>query len=71
MLASKILGQHSDLFATLAVDAVVRLKGSGNLDAIKILKKLGGAMTDSYLDDGFLLETPQVGRLLRATVLGD
>ncbi len=26
VLSSKILGQHSDLFASLAVDAVVRLK---------------------------------------------
>jgi T-complex protein 1 subunit beta len=31
------------------------LKGSGNLDAIQILKKLGGGLNDSYLDEGFLL----------------
>ncbi len=30
-------------------------RGSGNLEAIQILKKLGGAMTDSYLEEGFLL----------------
>ncbi|CAH8636072.1 unnamed protein product [Schistosoma mattheei] len=39
-----------------SVDAVLRLKGSGNLDAIQIIQKLGGTMTDSYLDEGFLLD---------------
>ncbi|ETN76433.1 T-complex protein 1, beta subunit [Necator americanus] len=55
-LGSKILNQHKEHFAQLAVDAVMRLKGSGNLDAIQIIKKLGGSMNESYLDDGFLLE---------------
>lgn len=55
-LGSKILAQHKEFFAKLAVDAVLRLKGKGNLEAIQILKKLGGSMTDSILDDGFLLE---------------
>merc|ERR1712088_642579 len=40
----------------MAVDAVLRLKGSGNLDAIQIIKKLGSALEDSYLDRGFLLD---------------
>lgn len=31
-------------------------QGSGNLDAIQIIKKLGGALEDSYLDEGFLLD---------------
>ncbi|KHJ76210.1 hypothetical protein OESDEN_24170, partial [Oesophagostomum dentatum] len=51
-LGSKILNQHKEHFARLAVDAVLRLKGSGNLDAIQIIKKLGGSMNESYLDDG-------------------
>ncbi|ULU05616.1 hypothetical protein L5515_014050 [Caenorhabditis briggsae] len=55
-LGSKILSQHKEHFAQLAVDAVLRLKGSGNLDAIQIIKKLGGSMNESYLDEGFLLE---------------
>jgi T-complex protein 1 subunit beta len=55
-LSSKILSQHKEHFAKLAVDAVERLKGSGNLDAIQILKKQGGTLLDSYLDDGFLLD---------------
>ncbi|GAB6023929.1 T-complex protein 1 subunit beta [Chamberlinius hualienensis] len=55
-LSSKILAQHKDFFATLAVDAIKRLKGSGNLDAIQIIKKLGGSLTDSFLAEGFLLD---------------
>lgn len=51
-LGSKILSQHKDHFAELAVAAVLRLKGSDNLDAIQIIKKLGGAMDESYLDEG-------------------
>ncbi|CAD5211560.1 unnamed protein product [Bursaphelenchus okinawaensis] len=56
-LGSKILSQHSEHFSQLAVDAILRLKGtSANLDAIQVIKKLGGSMEDSYLDEGFLLE---------------
>jgi T-complex protein 1 subunit beta len=54
-LSSKILSQHKDFFANLAVTAVLRLKGSGNLDAIQIIKIQGGHLTDSFLDEGFLL----------------
>jgi T-complex protein 1 subunit beta len=38
-LSSKILSQHKEHFAKLAVDAVVRLKGSGDLQAIQLIKK--------------------------------
>lgn len=55
-LSSKILTQHKELFSSLAVKAVLRLKGSGSLDAIQIIKKLGGSLEDSYLDEGFLLD---------------
>lgn len=51
-LSSKLLTHHKDHFSRLAVDAVLRLKGSGNLEAIHIIKKLGGSLTDSYLDEG-------------------
>ena len=51
-LSSKILTQHKDQFGQLAVAAVMRLKGSGNLEAIKVIKKLGGALDDSYLEEG-------------------
>lgn len=55
-LSSKILTQYKDYFSNMCVDAVLRLKGSGNLDAIQIIKKLGGGLSDSYLDEGFLLD---------------
>ena len=55
-LSSKILAQDKEQFAELAVDAVLRLKGSTNLNNIQIIKKLGGKMPDSYLDEGFILE---------------
>ncbi|RDD41150.1 T-complex protein 1 subunit beta [Trichoplax sp. H2] len=55
-LSSKILTQHKEHFSKLAVEAVLRLKGSGNLDAIHLIKKLGGNLVDSYLDEGFLLD---------------
>ncbi|XP_056430134.1 T-complex protein 1 subunit beta [Hyla sarda] len=55
-LSSKLLTHHKDHFAKLAVEAVLRLKGSGNLEAIHVIKKLGGSLTESYLDEGFLLD---------------
>lgn len=55
-LSSKVLSQDKDYFAKLAVDAVLRLKGSTNLENIQIIKKLGGKLTDSYLDEGFILD---------------
>uniref|UniRef100_A0A8C4LKU4 T-complex protein 1 subunit beta n=1 Tax=Equus asinus TaxID=9793 RepID=A0A8C4LKU4_EQUAS len=55
-LSSKLLTHHRDHFTQLAVQAVLRLKGSGNLEAIHIIKKLGGSLADSYLDEGFLLD---------------
>jgi len=55
-LSSKILNQEKDHFSKLCVDAVLRLKGSTNLDAIHIIKKSGGSLKDSYLEEGFILE---------------
>ncbi|XP_044729121.1 T-complex protein 1 subunit beta [Chrysoperla carnea] len=55
-LSSKILSQHKEYFSKLAVDAVLRLKGSGNLSAIQIIKKTGGVLEESFLDSGFLLD---------------
>ncbi|ODV61977.1 chaperonin-containing T-complex subunit CCT2 ASCRUDRAFT_139727 [Ascoidea rubescens DSM 1968] len=54
-LSSKILAQDKDYFANLAVDSILRLKGSTNLDQIQILKIVGGKLNDSYLDEGFIL----------------
>lgn len=55
-LSSKILTIEREHFAKLCVDAVMRLKKSGNLEMINIMKKLGGTMRDSYLEPGFLLD---------------
>jgi T-complex protein 1 subunit beta len=55
-LSSKLLFHDRDYFADLAVNAVLRLKGSGNLDYIKLIKKAGGTLKDSFLAEGFILE---------------
>lgn len=62
-LSSKIISQSKELFAKLCVDAILRLKGSGNLNSIQMIKKLGGTLEDSFLDEGFLLDkTPGNGQ---------
>ena len=43
-LSSKILTHDKEHFARLAVDAVLRLRGSGNLEAVHIIKKPGGTL---------------------------
>ena len=56
-LSSKVLSQDKEHFAEIAVQAVLKLKGSTNLDQIQIIKRQGGTLKDSYLDpDGFLLD---------------
>lgn len=72
-LSSKILTQDKEMFAQLAVDAVLRLKGSTNLESIHIIKKTGATLKDSYLDEGFILDKKigvgQPKRLENATVM--
>ena len=55
-LSSKLLLHDRRAFAELAVKAVLRLKGSGNLEYIKIIKKAGGTLSDSFIADGMILE---------------
>jgi len=55
-LSSKLLKSERELFSDLAVESVLRLKGSSNLDYIKLIKKAGGCLSDSYLADGFILQ---------------
>jgi len=55
-LSSKLLNVEKDHFAALAVDAVLRLKGSGNLDHIQLIKKPGESLRDSFLEEGFVLD---------------
>lgn len=38
------------------MEAVLRLKGSSNLEYIQVLKYPGGSIRDSYLDEGFILK---------------
>ncbi|KAG7337059.1 chaperonin GroEL [Nitzschia inconspicua] len=55
-LSSKLVNAEKEHFARLCVSAVQRLKGSGNLDHIQIIKLPGGSLRDSYLEEGFLLQ---------------
>ena len=55
-LSSKLLLHDRRAFAELAVKAVLRLSGSGNLEYIKIIKKPGGTLGDSFIADGMVLE---------------
>lgn len=55
-LSSKLLLHDRERFANLCVDAVLRLDGTYNLDYIKLIKKPGGTLGDSYLAEGFILE---------------
>mgnify|MGYP006084697297 FL=1 len=55
-LSSKLVSAEKEHFAKLCVSAVKRLKGSGNLDHIQIIKLPGGSLRRSYLEEGFLLE---------------
>merc|ERR1740130_1729960 len=55
-LSSKLLKHEKDHYATLAVNAVLRLKGKPNLDYIQVIKKAGASLKDSFLEEGFILE---------------
>lgn len=55
-LSSKLLTQDKEHFSRLAVDAVLRLQGTGNLDSIQIIKKIGGSIKESFIADGLILE---------------
>jgi T-complex protein 1 subunit beta len=72
-LSSKVLAQDRDHFSRLAVDAVLRLKGSSDLSNIQIIKKAGGKLSESYLDEGFILDKKigvnQPKRLEKAKIL--
>ncbi|CDJ40048.1 TCP-1/cpn60 family chaperonin, putative [Eimeria tenella] len=56
-LSSKLLPADKEHFAKIAVDAILRIRDNcASLDLIHILKKPGGCMKDSFLDEGFILE---------------
>ncbi|CEP62108.1 chaperonin-containing T-complex subunit CCT2 LALA0_S04e07998g [Lachancea lanzarotensis] len=54
-LSSKILSQDKDHFSKLAADSIMRLGGSVDLEHIQVLKIIGGRLSDSFLDEGFIL----------------
>ncbi len=55
-LSSKILTLDKDHFAELAVDAVLRLKGSTNLESINIIKKPGGTLRVSFVLQSYYIQ---------------
>jgi T-complex protein 1 subunit beta len=55
-LSSKLLTHEKEFFAKIVVDSVLRFRDTPNLDHIKIIKKPGGSLKDSFLVDGLLLE---------------
>mmetsp|Transcript_36358 Transcript_36358/g.73295 ORF Transcript_36358/g.73295 Transcript_36358/m.73295 type:complete len:536 (+) Transcript_36358:77-1684(+) len=55
-LSSKLLQHEKEHFALLAVNAVLRLHGKPNLDYVQVIKKPGGSLKDSFLEEGFILE---------------
>ena len=59
-LSSKIVSQHSNLLAPMAVDAILKTidqKTADNVDLknIRIIKKVGGTIEDSEMVDGLVL----------------
>lgn len=61
-LSSKILSGEKEKFAEIAVDAVTRIKG-GSLDHIHIIKKQGGSLKSSYLEEGYPARAPALRRV--------
>ena len=64
-LSSKVVSQHSDLLAPMAVDAVLRIidkENDTNVDLrdINVSKKLGGTVDDSELIDGLVFVDKKV-----------
>lgn len=62
-LSSKILYHEKDYFSNMAVDAVSRLKvvfffflvltcKGGDIESIHVLKKTGGSLRSSFLEEG-------------------
>lgn len=55
-LSSKLVTHEKQFFAEMVVEAVERLGENPSLDLIKIIKKPGATLRDSFLDEGFILE---------------
>merc|ERR1712093_859052 len=62
-LSSKIVSQHSNILAPMAVNAVTKtidIKTADNVDLrnIRILKKVGGTIEDTEMVEGLVLDQP-------------
>jgi T-complex protein 1 subunit beta len=55
-LSSKLVTHEKDMFSKMVVDAVLRLGENPSLDLIKVIKKPGGTLNESFLEEGFILE---------------
>ena len=55
-LSSKLVTHEKDMFSKMVVDAVLRLGDNPSLDLIKVIKKPGGTLNESFLEEGFILE---------------
>ena len=55
-LSSKLLTHEKAFFANMVVDAVLRFRDAPSLDHIKIIKKPGCSLKESFLVDGLILE---------------
>ncbi|KAI0984375.1 hypothetical protein GJ496_006789 [Pomphorhynchus laevis] len=55
-LSSKVLGAHKAHFAELCVKAALRIRQHTDLRAIQLIKVNGQSLSDSYLDEGFILQ---------------
>jgi T-complex protein 1 subunit beta len=53
-LSSKILARKKNYFAELAVEELLRLKGSTDLSSTQIVKKVGGSLNDSFILRGWI-----------------
>lgn len=67
-LQSKVVNQHSDLLAPMAVDAVLRIiekETADNVDLkdIHVSKKLGGTLEDSELIDGLVFTDNKISHM--------
>lgn len=66
-LSSKILAQDKERFAKIAVDAVLRLNGSTDLERIAIVRRTGGKLEDSFLAEGLIFDKQIVGSIKKVT----
>mmetsp|Transcript_28703 Transcript_28703/g.44981 ORF Transcript_28703/g.44981 Transcript_28703/m.44981 type:complete len:501 (+) Transcript_28703:29-1531(+) len=55
-LGSKILFTHYEHFSRIVIKAILLLRGCWNLERVKIIKKIGGSLLDSFIDDGYIIE---------------